>query len=190
MLTMVRLTIILFLFLFSCKSRDNDNKNRVLTLKDMSDLATVEYRVTKIIKASDNKTWYKLGDRKILMSCEATIKAGIDMSQLDKNNFQITDKSIKVNLPQPKIISINIPVESIKTEYMDVGILRSEFSNAERYSLATQAEQQIKASINELGILDQAKANTAAFVTQFLRRLGYEKININYNSRIGNERER
>ena len=149
----------------------------------MSDLATVEYTVTKIIKASDNKTWFKIGDRKILMSCEAHIKAGIDMSAIDKSNFKTSGKSIEVTLPPPKVISISIPPEGIKTEYEDVSIFRDKFKSSDRDALAAQAESQIKNSIESLGILNQAKANTALFVTSFLKKLGYENITINYNGK-------
>src|SRR5215217_7567922 len=113
---------IILLITISCSKKQTEEKPNVLTLKEMSDLATVEYTVTKVIKANDNKTWFKFGERKILMSCEAHIKAGIDMSNLNKNSFTIAQKSIIVTLPPPKIISISLPAEGIKTEYEEVGI--------------------------------------------------------------------
>ena len=122
-----------------------------------------------------------MGDRKILMSCEAHIKAGIDMSAINNNSFKIDGKSIEVNLPQPKIISFSMPAEAIKTEYEEVGLFRDKFKTQDRDVLAAQAEQQIRNSVDSLGILNQAKANTAAFVANFLKRLGYENISINYN---------
>jgi len=179
---MKSLLLILLLFSASCgKKVKDDDKPSILALRQMSDLATVEYTVTKVIKASDNKTWFKLGDRKILMTCEAQIKAGIDMSAIDKNSFKIAGKNIEVSLPQPKIISVSLPPEGIKTEYEEVGVFRDKFKTQERDELATQAEQAIKRSVDSLGILNQAKVNTSMFVTNFLKRLGYENININYN---------
>src|SRR4051812_9506601 len=171
--------LILLLFLLSCGKKDSDEqKPGILTLRAMNDLATVEYTVTKVIKASDNKTWFKVGDRKILMSCEAHIKAGIDMSAINKNSFKITGKNIEVTLPQPKIISFSMPAESIKTEYKEVGVFRDKFKTQDRDALAAQAEQQIRKSVDSLGILSQAKVNTSQFVTNFLKRLGYENISI------------
>ena len=73
--------LLLLLFFTSCNKKE-EQLQQVLALRQMSDLATVEYVVTKIIKASDNKTWYKLGDRKILMSCKATLTAGIDLAAI------------------------------------------------------------------------------------------------------------
>ena len=177
--------LILFLLLAACGKKDKtEKKPGVLALREMSDLATVEYTVTKVIKASDNKTWFKFGDRKILMSCEAHIKAGIDMSAINNNSFTITGKNIEIRLPPPKIISISLPAEGIKTEYETVGMFRDKFKTQDRDALASQAEQQIKQSVDSLGILNQAKVNTSMFVTNFLKRLGYENISINYNGSL------
>lgn len=147
----------------------------------MSDLATVEYTVTKIIKANDNKTWFKIGDRKILMSCEAHIKAGVDMSGITENNFIIDGKDITLQLPAPKVVSLSIPAETIKVEFQDISLFRDAFKTAERDQLAAQAETQIRNSIDSLGILQQAKINTSLFVNNLLVRLGYQKITIRYS---------
>ena len=175
---------IILLLLLGCGKKDKTgDQPGILTLREMSDLATVEYTVTKVIKTTDNQTWFKLGTRKILMSCEAHIKAGIDLNALDKNSFKITGKNIEVTLPNPKIISLSLPAESIKTEYEEIGAFRDKFTAVERDKLAAQAEQQIRQSIDSLGILTQAKVNTSMFVTNFLKRLGYENISINYNGK-------
>jgi hypothetical protein len=177
--------LLLLFFLTACSQKEAGEKQPdILSLKEMSDLATVEYTVTKVIKANDNKTWFKIGDRKILMSCEAHIKAGIDMNTLNKNSFTISEKSISVRLPAPKVISISLPPEGIKTEYEEVGVFRDKFKTTDRDALAVQAEQQIRNNIERLGILEQAKVNTSLFVTNFLKRLGYENININYGSHL------
>jgi hypothetical protein len=181
---MQKLIVIIFLLFFSCGKKNAEEKPGILTLREMSDLATVEYTVTKVIKASDNKTWFKVGDRKILMSCEAHIKAGIDMSAINKNSFTITDKNIEVLLPAPKIISVSLPAEGIKMEYEETGIFRDKFKSQDRDALARQAEQQIRNSIDSLGILNQAKVNTSMFVTNFLKRLGYQNISITYNGSL------
>jgi hypothetical protein len=147
----------------------------------MSELATVEYTVTKIIQANDNKTWFKIGDRKLLMSCEATIKAGVDLSGITENSFTIDGKDVQLTLPPPKVISFSIPPDKIKVEYQEIGLLREPFKTGERDQLATQAEVQIKNSINSLGILEQAKANTSLVVSNILKQMGYENISINYS---------
>ena len=70
------LTGLLLLLLAGCSS-SLPREEKVLAIKEMGALATTEYTITKIVKASDNQTWYKVGDRKILLSVEANIKAMI-----------------------------------------------------------------------------------------------------------------
>lgn len=172
-----------FITLLSCNHKDIEAQNKIVPLiKELSDLATVEYVVTKIIKANDNKTWFKLGDRKILMSCKASLVAGIDLSKLTKENITVSGKDVNLVLPHSKLLLINIKPEDIKTEYEDVSLFRNPFSNAERDELATQGETQIKNSIDSLGILQSADINANFIITNFLKRLGYQNISITYEA--------
>jgi hypothetical protein len=164
----------------SCTSREAKQK-QVLALREMSELATVEYTVTKMIKASDDQTWYKIGDRKILMSCRATLKAGIDFSRIDAQHVRIKDKEVSIILPRAKLISVNIRPEDIKVEYQDIGILRSDFNAQDRDQLSAQGESQIRSGASALGILATAETNASLFVGQFLRKLGYEKVNVQFD---------
>ncbi len=163
----------------SCNSKKKAEQ-QIFALKEMSDMATVEYVVTKIIKAKDDKTWYKLGERKILMSCLATLKAGIDFSQLNHDKVDIDGDEITLELPRAKLLSVNIKPEDIRTEYEEVGLLRSDFSSSEKDELMSQGETQIRNSADSLGILQTAETNASLFVTYFLQELGYKKININF----------
>lgn len=171
--------LFLSLFLYSCQTKE-DRKARVLALREMNDLATVEYSVTKIIRASDDQTWYKVGDRKILMSCKATLRAGIDMTKLDASAIDINGDEVHVTLPRAKLLSINLRPEDVKVEYQEVGLLRSDFSAAERDDLMARGEAQIKAGVPELGILNTAESNAALFTGNFLRQLGYKKVKVDF----------
>lgn len=177
----MRKFLLVILVLCSCNKNRQEKKDIIYSLKEMSDLATVEYTVTKIIKANDNKSWFKMGTRKILMSCEAQIKAGIDMSGISEKDFNIDGKDVSLKLPAPKLISLNIPAEKINVEYENVSLFRDPFSTAERDQLAAQAENSIRNSIDSLGILEQAKINTSLFISNLLQRLGYRNISITYD---------
>lgn len=166
--------------LISCAVRE-EPADRVLSIREMGDLATTEYTVTKIVKANDNKTWYKPGDRKILISVEAVLKSGIDLSGVKKEDITIDGKNISLRLPPPKLISISIPPEKIRVEFEEIGIFRTGFDNAERDALLAQAEQQIRNSINEIGILRTTENNTRQFLTRFLQQSGFEQISIRFD---------
>ena len=176
--------LLLFLLLsLSCTHKKNTPQSPdVLAIKELSELATAEYVVTKIIKANDDKTWFKLGDRKILISCQATITAGIDLSKISEKDIIAEDKSVDLVLPHAKVISLNIRPEDLKIEYEDVSVFRSAYTSAERDALAAQGEKAIMQSINSLGILQTAEINAGLVLTNFLRSFGYEKINIHFNA--------
>ena len=95
------LAIFAIIFLLSsCGQSLEDAMHRQLqTLDGMSELGTVEYTITKIIKANDN-AFYKVGERKILFSCSATMKAGIDLADFDAKKVKINQTSLLQSLFQ------------------------------------------------------------------------------------------
>lgn len=171
----------LLLILFcSCQSRQQ-TLQQVLSIKEMGELATTEYSITKIVKANDNKTWYKIGDRKILISVEATLKAGIDLQSLDAGQVSIDGKKISLVLPPPKLISLQIPPDKVKVAYEEVGLLRTEFDNSERDALLAQAEGQIRAAAGDTGIFATTEINAKQVITALLQKLGFEEITISFS---------
>ncbi|MEP6582654.1 MAG: DUF4230 domain-containing protein [Ginsengibacter sp.] len=154
----------------------------VIGLQKMSDLATAEYVVTKIIKANDNKTWYKPGDRKILMSCKASLVAGVDLSNISEKDVSIDGDNIALTIPHARLIYLDIKPEDVKTVYEDVSMFRTSFSSQEKDALASQAEKQIKESADSLGIFITAEANAIIFINNFLKKEGFQNINISMSS--------
>ncbi len=173
------------ILIFGCQEKKSA-VDAVMQLKELSELATVEYTITKIIKASDDQTWYKIGDRKILMSCQATVKAGIDLSQLKSEDVSINGDEITLTLPRATIQSLNIKPEDIRTEFQEVGLFRSDFTAAERNQLMAQGEAQIRKNMASTDILRTAESNASLFIGQFLRQLGYQKVDIRFGNNVIN----
>ncbi len=174
---------IIVLLLNGCqqpKQEEASSLNQVLKIKELSDLASVEFTVTKIIKATDDSTWYKIGDRKILMSCDAKIKAGISLADLTEKDITINGSNISLILPPAKILYVNIPPESVAEQYAEIDFLRSEFSIAEKNAFLQVAEKDVNNTINELGILTAAEKNTKTIIESWLNIAGFKNININF----------
>lgn len=177
-----KLYLILLLLVFvSC---NNDSEQLEIQtkgkLRSLSELGTVEYVVSKIVKADDNATWYKFGDRKILFSCKASLKAGIDLSELSDEDIEIDvdQKSISLVLPKAKLLSFNMKPSDIKLVYERTAITRFPFSNVERDMIMKQGENDIRNNIAELGILTDAENNAKVFLESFLKHAGYTNISI------------
>lgn len=179
----ILLSILFCLLFISCGNKSvPEQKKEILGLKEMNELATAEYSITKVVKANDNQTWFKVGDRKILLSCTGSIKAGIDLSSLTENNITISNKDVTLTLPPAKIITLSIPPENIKLEYQKVGFWRDNFSNAEQNELMIQAENQIRSVADSIGIIKSAESNARQFITGFIKRLGYENVTVSFTT--------
>ena len=76
------ISILLIATISSCSEKSDDfNPNDVVNkLSQMSDLGTVEFQFSKIMKADDEATWFKVGTRRILIKSKAYVKAGVDFS--------------------------------------------------------------------------------------------------------------
>ncbi len=146
-----------------------------------AELCTVEYTITKVVKADDKATWFKFGDRKILFTAKATMKAGISLSDMANINARIDEeqKSIVLTLPEPKVLSFSMSPQDTHLEYESVTGMRFNFDNAERNALLRQAEEDIRADGN-IAILTDAQTNTTAFFRTLLAQVGFEHIEIRY----------
>ena len=167
--------------LTSCTSLEDRVKQQVKSMDGMSQLGTVEYTITKVVKV-DHDAFYKLGERKILFACKSYMKAGIDLADFTAEDITVNrkDNSVNVVLPQPKVLSFNMPIEEAKLVYESVSGLRSNFTTDDRINFLKQGEENIMADIDNLGILKDAEKNATLFFESLFAQLGVEKVNITY----------
>lgn len=171
------------LCLFSCseKTKTPDLSSLILSLKETGELVTVQYTLSKVIRASDDQTWYKIGDRKILINCEANVKAGVNLQGITKENFsRENDSTISITLPHAQFFSLSIPPEKIQVAYQETGLFRDAFSANEREQLVAQAEPQIRSLVDSLGILQTAETNADVFVKHLFQSAGFKIISITH----------
>lgn len=174
--------ITLGVLLPACSEDKSETKQaEVLAIKDIGQLSTTEYTIGKVIELKDNKEWYKFGDRNILISCKATVKAGVDLAQLGEANFKIDGDKISIDLPYPYIQSFDMNPEFIHTEMEDISGFRNPFTQEEKNEILRQGENSIRSSMNRTSILEEARKNADVFIRNFYRELGFEEITITFH---------
>ncbi len=169
--------------LFSCgkKLQAPGLSSLILSLKETGELVTVQYTLSKVIRASDDQTWYKIGDRKILINCEANVKAGINLQGITSDNFKReNDSAISITLPHAQFFSLSIPPDKIQVSYQEIGAFRDAFSANEREQLVAQAEPQIRSLVDSLGVLQTAETNADVFVKHLFQSAGFTTIIITH----------
>lgn len=169
---------------------DTDSLPMLITqIQQRSRIYTTEYKIHKIVTHDDvirlkgsilAKSFnfkMPLGDRKIVIPMDATLKAYIDMSDFSEKNVEKTGDKITIILPDPKVVitSSKIDQQNIK-EY--VGLVRSHFSDAEMANYEQQGRAAIIESIPQLGIIPNAQENAARILVPLITQMGYQEENI------------
>ena len=152
-------------------------------LQELSEIGTVEYEVSKVVKATDDQNYRAVfGARKIIFNTHCTLKAGLDMSKMTEDDIVVNkaEKSISVTLPAPQLLSLNMKPEDIKMVFNESTGLRGEFSAEERNALLVQGENDIRDNAAELGIFEDAKKFAKEYFESMLKQAGYEKVNIQF----------
>ena len=161
----------------------------VMQVQKCARLYTTEVKVHKIVThddvvrlrgsllKQDFNVKVPLGDRKIAIPMDATLKAYIDFSQFSEKNVERSGEQITIVLPDPKVVltSSKIDQKSIR-EF--VALSRAHFSDAEMAAYEQQGREAIIESIPDLGIIETAKANAARVLVPMLVEMGYREENI------------
>ncbi len=175
------LFVALLMLLASC--RQSVEPIDVQRLTQLSELGTVEYTVSKVIKAKDDQNVLALfGTRKILYTTTSTLKAGFDLSQMTDDDIKCNPitRRITLTLPAPKLLSLTMKPQDIHLLYHESTGLRRDFPPEIRNALLAQGERDIRNHVEELGIMEDAKTYGREYFETFLRQCGYETITINF----------
>lgn len=161
----------------------------VMQIQKTSRLYTTEYHIHKIITHDDvvrlkgNLLQQEfdftlpLGERKIAIPMDATIKAYIDFSNFSENNIERNGDHITILLPDPQVTltSSRINQKEIK-EY--VGLTRSHFTDKELSSYEQQGRKAIISNIANMNIIPTAQANATRILVPMISQMGYKEENI------------
>ena len=170
----------------------DDTENRptlVQQVRKCSRLYTTEYRIHKIVTHDDVLRLkgqllrqdfdipLPLGERKIAIPMDATIKAYIDFSNFSEQNVERDGDRITILLHDPQVVltSSKINRDEIR-EY--VGLTRSHFSDKELTGYEQQGREAILKSIPGLGIEETARENAARVLVPLLTDMGYDERNV------------
>ena len=123
-----------------------------------------------------------LGDRRIAIPMDATLKAYIDLSSFSDKNIQRRGKELVVTLPDPKILLTSTKINHKEVKQY-VALTRHNFTDAELTSYEAQGRKQIIASIPQMGIIEQAQESAARQLVPIFTAMGYKESDITISFR-------
>ena len=193
---MKNLYYIALVFLLSACELMPQSAEIVYDIREIGTLSTTEYTVAKVVKLDDEhgiweiwekwddiRSWTKFGDRKILISCRAKIKAGIDLNKIRKEDIKINGNSINIVVPTAVVSEFSMEPKYTKTEVESVSWFRDHFTQKEKNEFLKQGEKAIREDIENSGIYSNAEYEAELFITDFYKRQGFEKVIISFEKR-------
>lgn len=177
-----------------------DNVDLIFRISQQSRLYTTEYQVHKIVTHNDLLQFkgtvlgipfehkFSIGDRKIAIPMDVTLKAYIDFANFCEDNVECSEEDIHITLPDP-----NILVTASKIDHNGIrqynSMWRSKFSDEEITDFCHQAIENIIYQIPSMNILDSARKNAAQMLIPLISSLGYSQdhITISFRSNLTQE---
>ena len=166
-----------------------DTLSLVMQVKECARLYTAEYEVHKLVLKDDplrvkgnlfQRTFdvkVPIGERKVMIPLDVTLKAYIDFTGFGEKNVLRSGDRIVVTWPDPRVVVTSSRINHDEVKQF-VSLTRSDYTSAELADFTRQGEDEILASVPQLGILEMARENAAHVLVPMLTRLGYDERNI------------
>ena len=166
----------------------------VTQVQQCSRLYTTEYHIHKIVTHDDKlklsgrfmkqdfNVNLPLGERRIAIPMDATLKAYIDLSGFSDKNIKRRGRELIVTLPDPKIILTSTKIDHKEVKQY-VALTRHNFTDAELTSYELQGRKQIISSIPQMGIVHQAQQSATRQLVPIFTAMGYKEKDITISFR-------
>ena len=161
----------------------------VMQIQKCSKLYTTEIKVLKIVTQDDvvrlkgnlmRKNFditLPLGERKIAIPMDATLKAYIDFADFSEENIERDGDKITILLPDPKVVLTSSKIDQKEVKSF-VGLTRSHFTDKEMTDYEQQGRQAILDRIKDPGVVETAQENAARVLVPMVAQMGYKEENI------------
>lgn len=170
-------------------------------ISQQSRLYTAEYRVHKIVTHEDLlklkgqifgidfEHRFNIGDRRIAIPIEVTLKAYVDFSTFTARNVERRGSFIHIILPDPRIV-----LTSSKVDHQGIkqftSLWRSAYTDEEMTEFTRQGVESVLAEVPNMRLLHTARDCAAQTLIPLLSSLGYQEDHIIITFRDGVETER
>jgi len=162
-----------FISMIACSESSSPEK-KVLVLKKMDVLITTDQLISEVFAFPDTTTpgfqW---------LWGSVRIKAGIDLRMLSPDQLQIDQKSIRMNVPAPQILSVDTESPPIRKAYTPENL-----SEGLRMQAMEQFKKNVLTTATIKAIQDEAASKASSFVSGYLRQLGFTRIRIKFDTTL------
>ena len=153
-------------------------------VRGASELTTAVFVMEAVVPTSAER---KFGDivfatTKLLYIARGEVRAGVDLSNLTRDNVRVSDRThtVQIYLPPPQILDSKIDVNRSNVYDYNRGFLSLGPDVAPQLQTLAQRQtlEKIVATACSEGLLEEANERAQLVVTQLLTTVGYEKVQV------------
>lgn len=163
----------------SCDRKDDSFKTEIYQeIRSVNKMALASMSITKTAKL-ESSDWYTIGKRIAVYSYDSYMRAYIDLSELQPDDFIFDDDNMKVRVILPPVrTEITGRDMGMRKEYENIGLLRSELDSKERAEIKEKANASFKKEVENNPVFkkrltDTAERKARAFFENLFASRGY-----------------
>lgn len=148
-------------------------------VKTLSQLVTVQYVLERTVVQENPpegmlQKFYE-GENRLLMVVHGVVKAGLDLSQLQPGDIEVSKKKVVIKLPLPQITDAYLDEKQTKVVERTTGFLREFDKDLEQNTRQTAVED-IRRAARTGGILKDADERARSQLKNLFHQLGFEEV--------------
>lgn len=172
LMLIVLIVVVLIIIIFVNRKTELNAKSHMYSIEKICELATLECYYHDVAEFRQDATGvFKIGYKKYWIEYNGIVKYGVDAKDIKVNK---PDKNgvVKVFIPEAKILSVDVDINSMSDPIVDTGMFTS-ISIEEKNKAYNQAQEKMKLNAEkDSSLLSQAKNNAQKLIEQYIINVG------------------
>ncbi|MDN5202345.1 DUF4230 domain-containing protein [Fulvivirgaceae bacterium BMA10] len=171
--------------IFFCLSCKEKKRHFVISkIQSAAKLATTETIIDKVVVGAKEKRLLglvRISEANFVAHSQATVKTGIDMTKLKKEDVVIEGAQITLKLPAIEVLNFSYPFNKFDVDWdITHNAFLNKFDVVDYEEFFRKAELDIRENLQYTGIVEETENKTRRLMVGMLKNLGYEEIYIEF----------
>jgi hypothetical protein len=147
-------------------------------VRELDQLATVRWTESvPVTRQSGGDMLDRLfSGEEVLVIATGEVEAGVDLSEVGKNDVRVEDDTVTMRLPEPEILSSSLDEEKTRVYDRDFSPLNVRPDDDLVEEARARAIEKVEKTARENGILQTAEINAEDSIRAFVTTLGFQEV--------------
>ncbi|MBD2256280.1 DUF4230 domain-containing protein [Pseudanabaena sp. FACHB-2040] len=149
-------------------------------MQDSSQLTTTVFHAETTMPIENNLKILGIGvgSTQLIYQAYGAVAAGVDLSQLTEESFEVVGTSVTVTLPPAKMLDSKIDIKKSRVLNYDRSLLGPDIAHLQVGQVQEQALREIEKKACEIDVLSHAAGRAESILQQMLMSAGATEVNV------------